>query len=663
MKNVILKSLSLTNWRGEKKRTTNFNPVETSIFGENGLGKSRHFDAFMWLLFGKDSQDRKDFNIKSVVDGKPLIKTACEVVGILDVNGEQITLRRSFVEDWVKPRGQVEQVYKGNHTETFWNETPVNVSEYQKRINEIIDESVFKMVTNPYFFVNMNWKNQREQLFQIAGTITDSEIANGNPDFVKLLDSISGKSFSDFKKELAARKKKLKDELDEIQPRIDQTQKLMPETADFATIESEIVKIDAEIAKIDAEIADQTKAIRASYEAEQDKMRQINDMKTKQQSAYNDAMSKLREDAFNANAKRHELELNIKGLHQDLSRCNREISNYESELQKLKSGIESKTKETDSLRKAWYDENAKEYVPGDNQTICPLYNFCCDNPKVAANREEANEAARQSFNKTKEERLSDITQNGKDLGTLIEKMNKDIADVEKSLENARIEAARLTKEIENVNNELNNNPIVAVQSISNDSIPMWNQLQNQIDAIEATIEKYGDKIDTTDLQTRKKEMVERRDSQKALLANRTRIEQCNNTIKELEEKGKSIAQSIADAEQEEYIAAQFTKKRVEECEKRINGLFTMVQFQLFDYTIEGNEVETCVPLVNGVPFPVANTAGQVNAGLDIINALTGFYGVNAPIFIDGRESVNNIIQTNSQIINLVVSHDKELIIK
>jgi hypothetical protein len=67
--------------------------------------------------------------------------------------------------------------------------------------------------------------------------------------------------------------------------------------------------------------------------------------------------------------------------------------------------------------------------------------------------------------------------------------------------------------------------------------------------------------------------------------------------------------------------------------------------------------------VNGVPFGAANTAGQVNAGLDIINALIKFHGVSAPIFIDGRESVNRLIHTESQIINLVVSHDKTLIIK
>jgi len=667
MKNVIIKSLQLVNFRGEKDRTTQFNPVETFICGGNGLGKSRHFDAFMWLLFGKDSQDRKDFNIKSIVNGKPLIKTICEVIGILDVDGEEIRLKRAFVEDWVKPRGQIEQVFKHNHTETFWNDSPINVSEYQNRISSIIDESVFKMVTNPLFFANMNWKDQREQLFQLAGTITDPEIANGNSDFMKLLDKISGKSFSDFKKELTIRKKRLKEELEEIQPRIDQTQKLMPEFVDFSKIESEIETIDAEISKIDAEIEDQSKAMRASCQAEQDKIRKINELKSKQQKAYNEALSKAREDAFAANSKHRELELYIKGLHQDLSSVNREISSLEYDLSKLKSLVESKNKETESLRKSWFDENAKEYISGDNQTICPLYNFCCDNQKVKANLEEANEIARQSFNKSKADKLAEITQNGVDLGILIENTNKDIADIENSLIAVHNRAKSIEDKITDANIDLSNSSIVSVKEVLKNELPDWAEAQHMIDAIELTIKKSDNIIDTSELQDKKKDLIAERDGKKALLSNRERIDQCNNIIADLESSGKLIAQQIANAEREEYVIAQFSKKRVDECEKRINGLFKIVKFQLFDYTIEDyekkNPVETCIPLVNGVPFQVANSADKLNAGLDIINALTSFYGITAPIFIDGRESVNNIIKTNSQIINLVVTKDKELIIK
>jgi hypothetical protein len=188
-------------------------------------------------------------------------------------------------------------------------------------------------------------------------------------------------------------------------------------------------------------------------------------------------------------------------------------------------------------------------------------------------------------------------------------------------------------------------------------------LGDLIKGLESTIDTGTQSIDTSDLQNRKKGIQQIRDEVKAKLAKRELIEKYGTEIKDLEAQGKDLAQQIADAEREEYTIQQFTKAKIDECERRINGLFNQVTFKLFDYTIDGNEYETCVPLVGGVPFDVANTAGQVNAGLDIINALVRFHGVSAPIFIDGRESVNRIIPTESQIINLVVSNDKSLIIK
>ena len=95
-------------------------------------------------------------------------------------------------------------------------------------------------------------------------------------------------------------------------------------------------------------------------------------------------------------------------------------------------------------------------------------------------------------------------------------------------------------------------------------------------------------------------------------------------------------------------------------ESNINSKFRYVKFKLFETQVNGGLNETCEALVNGVPFSNANTASQINAGIDIINALSEFYGINAPIFIDNRESINQIIDSNSQIINLIVSQDKKL---
>lgn len=62
MKAIQLKSITLRNWRGEKERTTQFHTdgTVTRICGRNGLGKSRHMDAFCWLLYAPMFIDRAE---------------------------------------------------------------------------------------------------------------------------------------------------------------------------------------------------------------------------------------------------------------------------------------------------------------------------------------------------------------------------------------------------------------------------------------------------------------------------------------------------------------------------------------------------------------------------------------------------------------------------
>lgn len=610
MKRVILKSLSLTNWKGEKQRTTDFNEVETNIFGENGLGKTRHFDAFMWLLFGKDSQDRKDFNIKSIVDGKPLEKVECEVNGILEVDGDIIKLRRAFVEKWVKPRGQIEEVFKGNETECYWNDTPVNVGEYSKRINAIIDDSVFKMVTNPLFFANMKWQDQREQLFQLAGTITDHEIAANNPSFAALLDKISGKGLQDFKRELSARKKRLKDDLTQIQPRIDQTTRLMPGVEDYSALETELAQVDSEIANIDKAISDKTTAIRQQYEGVQKKQAEINELKQKRQQVLHDEQTRVREVAYSANASRRELESNIKASERELETLQRGVSMAERELKELRAKVESKQTEVEELRNAWHKENERVYTVDSTTITCPLYNFCCDNPKANANLQEAQKLGREKYNEAKAAKLADITANGGKMNEIITSLEQDAINAEKRFENAQNELKEKQNSVANLKNQLSSLPSVEESIVKPEEIHEYVQLTGQIKSLEATLDNGTEQIDTTDLQNRKKGFQQMRDEVKGRLASRELITKYKGEVASLEVQGKDLAQQIADAEHEEYVIQNFTKAKIEECERRINSLFKIVKFKLFEYTIDGNESETCVPMVDGVPFQSVNTAGK-----------------------------------------------------
>ena len=649
MKQVILKSLTLCNFKGEQARTTAFNSDVTTIAGGNGLGKSRHFDAFIWLLFGKYAHDRKDYEIKTRVNGEELHKCECSVTGVIDVDGETITLKRSFVEDWVKPRGQVEQVYKGNHTECWWNDTPVNVSEYDKRIQSIIDSSVFKMITNPAFFVGMKWQLQREQLFQLAGVITDAEIAAGNPHFSVLLDVISGKSLTDHKKELAARKKRFTEELKQIQPRIDQTQKMKPEPEDFAAIEAQITEIDKQIAEIDAQIADVNTAIRKQYEAEQVKQSRVNELTTQAQQVVFDAKTKAQDAAYEANAQRREIANEIKTLQSQLEVNKRNCTAIQVDIARIHRDIDKCKGEQDTLRESWHKENAKEY---SGETTCPHCGQALPDDMIAK--------AKDVFDKAKIGNLTDITNKGKSLGEKIAQLEADAAQMQKYVDEYREENKGLDECVKAAQATLETLPEKATAEVVPDNIPEWVDLQKQIADIKATISTDNTGVDTSALQAAKADWNRQRNELSTRLAKRGAIKRCDDEITNLEARGKELSQAIADIERDEYTVEQFTRAKIDECEKRINAKFKFVTFRLFDYTLDGNAVETCIPLCDGVPYGGANTASQVNAGLDIINALCAYYGICAPIFIDNRESVNNIIPVQSQIINLVVTNDNKL---
>ena len=150
MKQIRLINLTLRGWRGAENLTLNFGGESALISGRNASGKSRVMDAFLWLLFGKDSQDRKDYELRTrTADGKVQHHTECSVQGTLSIDGEVVTLRREYKEQWVRPRGQKEEVFKGNVTECSWNDVPVRVGDFQKRVNsEIIDDTLFHLTSS-----------------------------------------------------------------------------------------------------------------------------------------------------------------------------------------------------------------------------------------------------------------------------------------------------------------------------------------------------------------------------------------------------------------------------------------------------------------------------------------------------------------------------------
>ena len=144
------------------------------------------------------------------------------------------------------------------------------------------------------------------------------------------------------------------------------------------------------------------------------------------------------------------------------------------------------------------------------------------------------------------------------------------------------------------------------------------------------------------------------------LATKTISEQNKQRIAELEERLRNANEELAQLEGIEFTIQEFTKTRISLLEGKINSMFKFVRWRMCEQQINGGEVETCKATVDGVPYEDLNNAMKINAGLDIINAICKSLNLTAPIFCDNAEAVNELIETNSQVIRLVVSEDNEL---
>ena len=138
MKTVIIKEIRLLNFKGLRDLTVEFDPALTEIYGRNGIGKTSIFDGFTWLLFGKNSEDRKQFGIKTYDEAGNIIpKLPHEVSAVLLVDGEVVTLCRRFNEKWTKKRGSAVEEFVGHEEERLYNNVPCSVKEWNEKIAAI----------------------------------------------------------------------------------------------------------------------------------------------------------------------------------------------------------------------------------------------------------------------------------------------------------------------------------------------------------------------------------------------------------------------------------------------------------------------------------------------------------------------------------------------
>lgn len=650
MKRITIEELHLLNFRGARDVRVSFTAGTNIVCGDNGTGKSTLMDAFLWTLFGKDAEERKDCEIKRIEAGETLRRTDATVECRLSVDGRQHTLRRSLREVWSKPRGATEPVFKGNETEYTINDVPKKMSEFDAWVAEhLAPADVFRLLTDAGCFPRLKWEKQREKLFELAGGVDEEAVKASVDGLADLLARLSDKSLEDYKRELAARKRKLRKALEEIPARSDQTRLMIPTTDARDVWERKLADVDARLAELNREAADFAARERARGAEARRRVEEVEVLKTRMARRTAELRRAATTEAERLNEGRRQVEVRLQDLQATEATATRRLKDATAEVDELGLRISQKEEACERLRAAWYAESARPYT-GDN--VCPH----CLQPLP----EEMQRDNRRRFEESKNERLSQIQTDGHRTKAEITRLEEEMKTAEAQVDKAAAEVFEAEKRAETLREELAEMPDrvepAAVDPMTDEA---YRAMAEELAAMEADApqtsqasEPNGGEAITARLATLNRE----RDTIRRGLSDCDTADSLRAEIRRLDEEARTLAQQLSDVDRDEDTMRRYTRARIEAMEQRVNSLFRTVRFRLFEYTNEGGEVDTCVPLVgdDGVPYPVANTAAQVWAGLEIIRVLQQHAGVSAPVFVDGAERVTHFPEMDHQAILLRV---------
>ena len=625
-----LTKLELLNFKGLKSFTINLNG-DVVIRGDNATGKTTVFDSVCWLLFGKDSLDRADFEIKTLDGGEPIHKVNHEVTGTFTLDeGGTVELKRVYREKYSSPRGG-EVTMTGHTTDYFVDGVPKKEKEYKEMVSSLVDESIFKLITNPlYFNETYSWQNRRKLLLEMCGDISDEDVIASHDELRRLAGLLEGRTVDDHRKVVAAKKTAINKELDMIPVRIDEAMRNKPEiTSDKAKLIRDIETLSAGIDEVEKQKAIIQNGF-SSTEKEskiRDINRQLEGQSSKVLSDYHKQKQRLR-DEYEASLTK------LKMVEVDRDRC----ADRRDELNKE---IERESKRIITLQSEFDTFNAQQF----NKESCPTCGQALPADKQAVLEAE--------FNTNKSKKLEEWK-------GLIESAVKLKANYEEQQEIMVSKIDSLTTEASQYNDAYNVKfkEYEAYSEPNLEDNPVYADLKAQLFLLEIDDEPGADTEELTKLDEELSSMKAKKAGLETELNKFKLIDDINHRIFELENQQQKLVAEKNALDEASFLMDEFIKAKVNMLEDVINSRFKLARFKMFNVMINGNIDECCETTYKGVPYRSMNNAARINVGLDIINALTSYYKVNAPVFIDNAEAVTEFVPVNSQTIKLIVDESK-----
>lgn len=666
---VEVKKIYLENYKKFPSKSVDLFP-RTEISGRNREGKSTLKDAYLDVLTGKMANGTEPTSIRRKENGVEVPKVDVVRELTLAIDGKEKVIRKITKQKWRKPRGQSEEVFDGNETSYEIDGFPAKSKDYTEFIQSIAEPSTLLMCSNPKPFLDTLQKSTAESR-KVLEKMSGFDIVHfmeENPQYAHVEEITKGHSVEDtlkkLRKELNAQKKKVDAKNTEIAYETNRS----VEAEDTSSLESKKQELNAELSKLE----EQERILEDSAKGYDSLSYEIRGLKSSRDGLVSKANEWLRARQKFISDTVSELMLKKSEKESSIRIIGMELGNHIREAQQAKADLDRARQDYPRIKEMeWNDSRLKAIEAetfNDSDTICPTCGQELPEEQIAelkASFEEKKKfrietelTQKKNWESAKQNQLKGICDLGNSASAKLKKANEEINKLQSEISAAQDEVAELTKQIEEEQSKFTELP---------ESVDMTND--EEYLAVTARIAELEEKLKSfDDVPGKKQELRMQISNVMKRISNvdadikiaQAAVVEKEKRVAELNEELKSLGQVQADIEKNIDTVLNFSIQKNKALAEKINPYFKHFQFSFLDYTIDGNPVETCKMICNGVNyFDGLNYSDKILCDIDLLRGLQALNGLNLPIFVDNSESVNTtrLPSAEQQMIVLRVTDD------
>lgn len=662
MKKVTLKKLSVENYKKFEAREFDF-AGRTEVSGRNRQGKTSLMDAYFDILTGKLADGTLPNNIRRKVDGEEIDDPVVREL-VIDVDGTEYVVQK-----------KTKKGKSSNTVEYYVNGIKRNKTEYMEILKRIADPDTIAMCSNARVFLNEIQKataKARETLGGIAG-FSESQFRAEHPEYEWIKnEGVEGDSIEEILKARRRDLRKAKSDVDDIAKQIRKEQSRQVECDETLPAQrddlidllkenekQEKVLSDAsrEYDRISIELAGLKRSRDALVEKAGKSIRENHDRITS-------LLYTLKSDKKNAENKLRLAEM-------DLEHANKGIERHKAAL------AQAKKKYTEALKEKWDGDTELTAIRGEEfdpeLAICPTCGQTLPEEQVetAKRKFEFNKQSRiskklgekEQFEKNKRTKLEQITEDGNEASEGLKAANETKKEAETVIEATKKEITSLALEIAETEKEAEK-PIPEPDMSDDEE---YKVVCNKISSLEESINGIGNGENDRILLSNNRHSLEAklRDVEAKIKTQTAMLEEKANNLEVLQEEQKKLSQKQANIQQKVDQLTEYSIEKNKALAAVINPHFKHFQFQFLDYTQDGEPLETCRMICNGIDYANGlNHSDRILCDIDLVMGLQEMNDLRLPVWVDDTESINSdrIPRLDTQMILLKVS-DGELSVK